>query len=164
MAAGADSSRASDEASIVLDLHHAPCLTLKDSAADMETAAAAHAQSKETASNLKAVEATNTFAGQAGYEDASKHSNSSPQQLSSIYQVFSRRRRGLILGVVSISQFLNPFSSSIILPSLKVSRACRHDTITKGLCDLVCNKAYTWVSMTSARQLCKFFSNCLEAW
>lgn len=41
----------------------------------------------------------------------------------SIYQTWSRRKRAMILTVVSISQFLNPLSSSVILPSLKVRAA-----------------------------------------
>lgn len=40
---------------------------------------------------------------------------------TSIYQQWSRPRRALVLAVVSISQFLNPLSSSIILPSLQVT-------------------------------------------
>lgn len=39
---------------------------------------------------------------------------------TSIYQLWSRRKRATILAVVSVSQFLNPFNSSIILPSLTV--------------------------------------------
>lgn len=38
----------------------------------------------------------------------------------SIYSLWSRRQRRIILAVVSVSQFLNPFSSSIMVPSLKV--------------------------------------------
>jgi len=38
----------------------------------------------------------------------------------SIYSLWSPRQRRIILAVVSVSQFLNPFSSSIMVPSLKV--------------------------------------------
>jgi hypothetical protein len=102
---------AADDAAVVLDMQNPPRLVLKDSAADME-AAAAHAH------KVEAAQAANCFSGQA--EGVGKHNHNEKQQLSSIYEVFSSRRRGLILGVVSISQFLNPFSSHIILPSLKV--------------------------------------------
>jgi hypothetical protein len=42
---------------------------------------------------------------------------------SSVYSLYSRRRRGLILAVISITQCLAPFNDCIVLPGLKVSVA-----------------------------------------
>ncbi|WIA17630.1 hypothetical protein OEZ85_014438 [Tetradesmus obliquus] len=72
-------------------------------------------------------------------EGAGKHKNDpQQQQVSSIYDVFSRRRRGLILGVVCVSQFLNPFSSSIILPSLKLLQSVFNTSTVVGAAIVAC--------------------------
>lgn len=46
------------------------------------------------------------------------------QATRSIYDLWSPRQCRTTLAVVSISQFLNPFASSIMVPSLKVCDAC----------------------------------------
>lgn len=117
MPASKQGNRAADDASVILDMQQASRLVPKDSAADMAAAGAAIAGH---APQLQAAKAPPGFSVQA--EGAGKQKDlPQQQQITSIYDVFSRRRRGLILGVVCVSQFLNPFSSSIILPSLKVS-------------------------------------------
>lgn len=119
-------SWAAGDAALVLELQQPHPLALTDSPADIAVEAAA--APAHGASMLEPTKAATGFSGHVGCP--SEGGPSLPQQLSSIYHVFTRRQRGLILGWVSVSQFINPFSSSIILPSLKVStlfheRSCR---------------------------------------
>ncbi|KAF6262729.1 major facilitator superfamily domain-containing protein [Scenedesmus sp. NREL 46B-D3] len=109
-------SWAAGDAALVLELQQPHPLALTDSPADIAVEAAA--APAHGASMLEPTKAATGFSGHVGCP--SEGGPSLPQQLSSIYHVFTRRQRGLILGVVSVSQFINPFSSSIILPSLKL--------------------------------------------
>jgi hypothetical protein len=117
MPSNSEGSRASGDAAIILDMQQPSWHSTKDThtADPTATAAAATANGSDMSSNH--VLPADDFAAHSG---GVKNEDASRQQLSSIYQVFNRRQRGLILAVVSVSQFLNPFSSSIILPSLKV--------------------------------------------
>jgi hypothetical protein len=49
-----------------------------------------------------------------------------PAAGSSMYSLYSRRRRGFILAAISIAQCLAPFNDCIILPGLKVNSGWMH--------------------------------------
>jgi hypothetical protein len=116
MQTGSECSRASGDAAIILEMQEPRQHSLCDMhTADPPAAVCTHG------SDASSIHVPAAGGSSAQWEGSSKaEASQQQQQLSSIYVVFSRRRRGLILAVVSVSQFLNPFSSSIILPSLKV--------------------------------------------
>jgi hypothetical protein len=129
MQASSESSRASGDA-IVLEMQqpyhqdmtgsYATNQPMTPAAAGAASAAAAAVCAHGIDTSSMHVQAVGGCSDHLEGSSKDEPSAASLQQLSSIYEVFSRRQRGLILAVVSVSQFLNPFSSSIILPSLKV--------------------------------------------